>query len=104
MTAGRTLRALRVAVWAGVVCACVFAAPPARGGKRVMVTALFDDATAAKRSIVADDVVLAAPAHVARFTAVRLEVSEERVRELEHMPGVRVWPWTPPTPHDEGPG
>ncbi|HQR38209.1 MAG TPA: S8 family serine peptidase, partial [Blastocatellia bacterium] len=66
--------------------------------------ALFDDATAAKRAIAADDVVLAAPARVARFTAVRLEVSEERARELERLPGVRVWPWTPPTPHDERSG
>ena len=63
---------------------------------------LTTDASLSKRISTPGDAVLAAPAKIGRFTAVRLEVSEARAAEIALMPGVvRVWPWTPPRLHDE---
>ena len=61
-------------------------------------------AGAAKRILVSPDVLLAGPARVGRFSAVRIETSPDRVAELSGDPGVRVWPWEPPRPHDERSG
>jgi hypothetical protein len=80
---------------------------PVRGGARVRVVVLVDGdrAVAAKALVRPGDTVLAEPSRIGRYTAVRLEVSAERARELADAPGVaRVWPWTPPRMHDERSG
>lgn len=78
---------------------------PSKGGeRRVRVVVLMEgrQTAAAKALTRPGDVVLAAPAAVGAYTAVRLEVTPERAAELARTPGVsRVWPWTPPRMHDE---
>src|SRR5262245_30254095 len=79
----------------------------AAGGGRVRVVVLLQgDATAAAKALAKPgDTVLAAPARVGQYTAVRLETTAERAAALASSPGVAsVWPWTPPRMHDERSG
>lgn len=78
---------------------------PAAGGRRLQIVVLLERGAAAKSLIQSDDIVLAAPARVGRYTAVRLDVSEQRAAALAESDGVvRVWPWTAPRMHDERSG
>lgn len=93
---------LRLLIVLVLAAACVGAS----AAQRVRVTVLVEaaQADAAKRVLATPDILLAGPGRVGRFSAVRIETSPERVAELSADPGLRVWPWEPPRPHDERSG